>query len=152
MRLYSPLNTAIIASLFFVSSLAVLLTNNTCTVLANGFEVVDDSPTINDAIMKCGNGGSIVLPAGQYYSIHNSIDFSPCKSCDFQIEGTIIVAREQLNYFANYNRSVFTIANATGVRIRSVTGTGTVDGNGVDCKCILEELSGCSLTAHVHLS
>lgn len=102
---------------------------NTCIVAANGFEAIDDSPAINDALTKCGNGGTIVLPADQYYSIYTPIDFSNCHNCDFQIEGKLIMATSALLSFAKYDRSVFTIANATGVRIRSITGSGVIDGN-----------------------
>lgn len=110
---------------------AVPLANpdNTCTPLANGFEAIDDSPTINSALQECGNGGTIILPADQIYSIYTPLDFSLCRNCDVQIEGTLVLAASQLPYYADFNRSVFTIANATGVRIRSVTGTGVVDGN-----------------------
>ncbi|KAF1966390.1 hypothetical protein BU23DRAFT_663308 [Bimuria novae-zelandiae CBS 107.79] len=78
---------------------------------------------------QCGNNGTIVLPAAETYSIHTPLNFSPCRNCDVQIEGTLILAASVLPSFAAYNRSVFTIANATVVRIRSVTGTGVVDGN-----------------------
>lgn len=124
-------------ALFALRALA-LPTANTCTPLANGFAAIDDSPAINAALVECGAGGSIVLPADQVYSIFTPLDFSPCRNCDVQIEGTLILAASQLPYYGTlpYNangstRSVFTIANATGVRIHSVTGSGVVDGNAV---------------------
>lgn len=116
-------------TLLAVSAAAVPADVNVCTVPANGFETIDDSPAINAALKECGSGGTIVLPADQFYSIFTPIDFSFCSGCDFQIEGTLILAASQLSYYASYYRSVFTIANATDVRIRSVTGSGTIDGN-----------------------
>ena len=118
-----------VVALLATSAIAEPVAENTCIVPANGFEAIDDSPAINDALKECGNGGTIVLPADQYYSIYTPIDFSSCYNCDFQIEGTLILATSQLTYFAQYDRSVFTIANATGVRIRSTTGSGVINGN-----------------------
>ncbi|KAJ4295028.1 hypothetical protein N0V90_007036 [Kalmusia sp. IMI 367209] len=131
----SRMRTSVISAtiaLLAARSIARPIAENTCTVLANGFEAIDDSPAINDALKECGNGGTIVLPAGEYYSVWTPIDFSYCRSCDFQIEGTLLFASSQLAAFAHYDKSVFTIANATGVRIRSVTGTGVIDGNAYD--------------------
>lgn len=119
-------------ALLFVHVIEALAAENTCTPLANGYEAIDDSPAINEAIGKCGDGGTIMLPSSEIYSIRSPIDFSQCKNCDFQIEGTLITARGQWDYWRNSVDSVFTIANATGVRIRSVTGKGVIDGNAID--------------------
>lgn len=102
-----------------------------CIPLAQGWEAIDDSLAINDALRACGNGGIIKLPSDQVYSIRTPIDFSPCKNCDFQIEGTLIAARGQWDYWNSVD-SIFTLAGVKGVRIRSVTGTGLVDGNAID--------------------
>jgi galacturan 1,4-alpha-galacturonidase len=102
-----------------------------CRPLAQGYEAVDDSPAINDALKACGNGGTIILPADQMYSIRSPIDFGPCHNCDFQIEGTIIIARGQWSYW-NSQDSTFTLAGVKGARIRSVTGTGLIDGNAIE--------------------
>ncbi|KAF2275508.1 pectin lyase-like protein [Westerdykella ornata] len=108
-----------------------------CVPLANGFEAIDDSPAINDALKACGNGGTIVLPADQFYSIRSPIDFTPCKNCDFQIEGQLIVARGQWDYwrYGFSNGSVpafFHVPNVHGARIHSVTGKGVIDGNAIE--------------------
>jgi len=102
-----------------------------CVPLAQGYETIDDSPAINDALKACGNGGTIVLPADQIYSIRSPIDFSPCNNCDFQIEGRLIVASGQWAYWLSVD-STFSIPNVTGARIRSVTGSGVIDGNAVE--------------------
>ncbi|KAL1604982.1 hypothetical protein SLS60_004523 [Paraconiothyrium brasiliense] len=127
--MWSPLLYRAALAFLTLCAVAQSIPNNTCTPLANGYEAIDDSGAINDALKQCGDGGTIVLPADQYYSLFTPIDFSYCRNCDFQIEGTLILAASQLTYYANRQRSVFTIANATGVKIRSVTGSGVVDGN-----------------------
>ncbi|KAF2875588.1 pectin lyase fold/virulence factor [Massariosphaeria phaeospora] len=99
--------------------------------MSAGYEVIDDSPAINEALRNCGNGGTIILSSTQIYTIRTPVDFSPCKNCDFQIEGTVLAASDQWDYWQNSANSFFTVANAHGVRIRSVTGKGVVDGNGV---------------------
>ncbi|KAF2185878.1 glycoside hydrolase family 28 protein [Zopfia rhizophila CBS 207.26] len=79
------------------------------TTLAEGWEQIDDSPAINNAIKTCGNGGTIVLPADQIYSIHSPIDICPY--------------------------SIFTLAGVKGVQIRSLTRKGIIDGNTIDYYC-----------------
>ena len=104
-----------------------------CTPLANGYEMIDDTPAINAALVACGNGGTIILPASETYSIRTPIDFTPCKNCDFQIEGTLIAARGQWDYWNDKNTaSIWRMDGVKGVRIRSVTGSGVVDGNAID--------------------
>lgn len=114
-----------------VGSSKFLPKRDPCVPLAQGYEALDDSPIINDALKACGNGGTIVLPADQIYSIRSPIDFSPCKNCDFQIEGTLYVIRGQWDYWRNIG-ATFKISNVAGARIRSVTGKGLVDGNAVE--------------------
>ncbi|KAF2439018.1 glycoside hydrolase family 28 protein [Karstenula rhodostoma CBS 690.94] len=118
-------------ALFALRALALptATANTTCTPLANGFAAIDDSPAINAALASCGASGTIVLPADQASSLFTPLDFSPRRDCNVQIEGTLILAASQLPYYADRSRAVFTIANATGVRIRSVAGTGVIDGN-----------------------
>jgi hypothetical protein len=114
-----------------IGSTKFLPKRDPCVPLSQGYETIDDSPTINDALKACGDGGTIVLPADQIYSIHSTIDFSPCKNCDFQLEGRLIVASGQWPYWREVG-STFSIANVTGARIRSVTGKGVVDGNAIE--------------------
>ena len=96
---------------------SILRTRDPCIPLAQGWESIDDSPTINEALKACGNGGTIILPADQIYSIRSPIDFLPCKDCDFQIEGRLIIARGQWSYW-NSNPATFLISNVTGARIQ----------------------------------
>ncbi|KAF2116615.1 pectin lyase fold/virulence factor [Lophiotrema nucula] len=102
-----------------------------CTPLAQGWELLDDSPAINQAIANCGNGGTIILQADRTYSIRSPIDFTACKKCDVQIEGQLVVSRGQWDYW-NAQPSIFNISSVTGATIRSVSGTGIIDGNARD--------------------
>jgi hypothetical protein len=114
-----------------VVSAKLLPKRDPCKPLAQGFEAIDDSPAINDALKACGNGGTIVLPANQIYSIRSQIDFSPCKNCEVQIEGRLRVASGLWCYWREVG-STFSMADTTGARIRSVTGKGVVDGNAIE--------------------
>jgi hypothetical protein len=115
------------------SSAKFLPKRDPCTPLAQGWEMIDDTPAINAAILACGNGGTIVLPADQIYSIRTPIDFTPCRYCEFQIEGTLLAARGQWDYWNRKDvASIWKMDGVKGVRIRSVTGSGLVDGNAID--------------------
>jgi galacturan 1,4-alpha-galacturonidase len=126
------LSPLLLTALLTVRSIAAPAATSTCTVPpANGWEMVDDSPAINQAIADCGAGGTIIVPAGQLYSIRSQIDFTPCKACDFQLEGQFLVSRDQWQYW-NGVGSIIKVAGVNGARIRSVTGKGGIDGNAVD--------------------
>ncbi|KAJ6258239.1 Exopolygalacturonase [Drechslerella dactyloides] len=88
----------------------------------------NDAPAIVSAIASCGNGGTIVIPAGLTYYLKDSINFTGCANCDFQIEGTL-KANGDTNLW-NGKRAFLQVSKITGVKIRSVTGSGVIDGNG----------------------
>jgi len=98
-----------------------------CTVLTEGYEAIDDAIAINSAIRECGNGGTIILPADNIYSIRSPIDFAGCRSCDVQLEGTLYFSIDANTW--GKQSSYITISNINGARFRSVTGTGVLDGN-----------------------
>ncbi|PSN65381.1 pectin lyase-like protein [Corynespora cassiicola Philippines] len=136
MQLYKALRlTHIIAGLATAghasSTTSTLPKREPCIVPANGFEAIDDSPAINSALQTCGDGGTIILPSSSTYSIHTPINFSPCKNCDVQIEGTLLVAPGNWKYW-EAQPSVLVLSGVTGARIRSLTGSGLIDGNAVD--------------------
>ncbi|KAJ7262946.1 glycoside hydrolase family 28 protein [Mycena rebaudengoi] len=106
-----------------------LQTRATCTPTSAGNAGVDDVPAIEAAFKSCGNGGIIVIPAGKTYAIRSTLDFTGCVNCDFQIEG-ILKMSEDLTFW-NGKSTVISINAITGARMRSVTGTGLIDGNGV---------------------
>ncbi|KAF2009318.1 glycoside hydrolase family 28 protein [Aaosphaeria arxii CBS 175.79] len=108
---------------------ALMQNRGLCTPLAQGYEQVDDAPAINDALKKCGDGGTIVLPADQTYSIRTPIIFSPCRNCDVQIEGRLIIANDW-SYWNNVD-STLTFTGVQGARVRSLTGRGVIDGNAI---------------------
>jgi galacturan 1,4-alpha-galacturonidase len=105
-----------------------LLKRDSCTPISAGNSSVDDVPAISKALSTCGAGGTIVIAAGKTFMIRTPLDFSNCSVCDFQIEGTLKVS-DDLAYWGG-RTSFFMLRNITGVTIRSVTGTGIIDGSG----------------------
>ncbi|KAJ7116569.1 glycoside hydrolase family 28 protein [Mycena epipterygia] len=101
----------------------------TCTPASAGDAGTDDVPAIEAAFKTCGNGGIIVIPAGKTYAIRSTLSFTGCVNCDFQIEGTLKMS-DDLDFW-NGVSTTFSINAITGATMRSVTGTGVVDGNGV---------------------
>jgi galacturan 1,4-alpha-galacturonidase len=99
-----------------------------CTPASAGDISIDDVPAINKALSTCGNGGTIVIPAGKTFMIRTPVDFNNCSVCDFQIEGTLKVS-DDLAYWAG-RTTFFMLRNVTGATIRSTTGSGLIDGSG----------------------
>ncbi|KAF4551801.1 putative glycosyl hydrolases family 28 protein 1 [Elsinoe fawcettii] len=99
-----------------------------CTVASGGVASFDDGPAIAKAVQDCGNGGTIVLPAGKQYMLRSPLDLTGCKSCDIQLEGTI-KASDDVQYW-NGKRFMIKVDGWTNGRFRSLTGTGLIDGNG----------------------
>ncbi|CZR66596.1 probable polygalacturonase 1 precursor [Phialocephala subalpina] len=99
-----------------------------CTPSSAANAGTDDVPAIESAIASCGNGGTIVIPAGKTYAIRSTLSFAGCTNCDFQIEGTL-KASDDLTYWEG-KKAIFLVSDITTAKIRSVTGTGLVDGNG----------------------
>jgi galacturan 1,4-alpha-galacturonidase len=103
----------------------------TCTVNASGFESIDDSLAINDAISQCGNGtGIIKLPADQIYSIRSPINFTGCWSCDVQLEGELLLTTDPSVWGKERGFIVFDSVRGDerGARLRSLTGKGLING------------------------
>ncbi|KAJ7746292.1 glycoside hydrolase family 28 protein [Mycena metata] len=101
----------------------------TCTPVSAGDAGKDDVPAIEAAFKSCGNGGVIVIPAGLTYAIRSTLSFTGCVNCDFQIEGTLKMS-EDLTFWDGVS-TVISINAINGGMMRSVTGTGVIDGNGV---------------------
>jgi galacturan 1,4-alpha-galacturonidase len=99
-----------------------------CTPASAANAGTDDVPAIQSAIATCGNGGTIVIPAGKTYAIRSVLSFAGCVGCDFQIEGTL-KASDDLTYWGG-KKAMFLMSAITNAKVRSVTGTGLVDGNG----------------------
>ena len=75
------------------------LTNpNTCTPSSAGNSSIDDVPAISKALSTCGNGGTIIIPAGETFMIRSPLGFQNCSGCNFQIEGTLKVS-DDLHYW-----------------------------------------------------
>jgi len=93
-----------------------------CTPPTGADEAGDDARAINTAIGECGAGGRIVLPANKTYSITGALDFTPCKSCELEINGLVQLVSDWDNWFAT--DAVFPLHNVKSVVI---SGSGTVD-------------------------
>jgi galacturan 1,4-alpha-galacturonidase len=99
-----------------------------CTPTSAGDAGTDDVPSIAAAVASCGNGGTIIIPAGKTYAIRSTLSFAGCANCDFQVEGTL-KASDDTTYW-NGKSSIFLMSGITKAKVRSVTGTGLIDGNG----------------------
>lgn len=99
-----------------------------CSPVAAANATIDDSLAINSAIRECGQNGTIILSSPNNYTLRTPIDLSPCKNCDVQIESTVQVADGQW-YFWRGIGHIISVTNTSGVRIRSLTGKGVLDGN-----------------------
>lgn len=100
----------------------------TCTPATAGSASTDDVPAIQAAIASCGNGGVIKIPAGKTYMLRSTLSFAGCTNCDFQIEGTL-KASDDTSYW-NGKQAIISISGISGLKFRSLTGTGLIDGNG----------------------
>lgn len=96
-----------------------------CTVESFNNSLVDDVPTIAAALKKCGDGERILLSKDTTYTIRSPLDLSPCKACDFQINGLLKISHDW-DYWAKQT-AVFKIPNMTAAIIRSDGNTGIID-------------------------
>ncbi|CAI7579858.1 unnamed protein product [Penicillium discolor] len=96
-----------------------------CTPVAGGS---DDTPAIAAAIAKCGKGGTIIIPAGKTYNLNSPLDFAGCAGCDFQLEGTLKFSSSTKVWKGQ--TAMINIKNIDGLKIRSLSGKGVIDGNG----------------------
>ncbi|KAK1222935.1 hypothetical protein PQX77_014212 [Marasmius sp. AFHP31] len=102
----------------------------TCTVNSAGSDSVDDVPAIEAAMKSCGNGGIILLPAEQIFTIRSTWDFTGCTNCEVQIEGTLKLSDDDLDSWDHVKGAIL-LTNITGATIHSKTGSGVFEGNGV---------------------
>ena len=101
---------------------------NICKPISARNSSIDDTPAIYDALTKCGNGGTIVIPADETFTIRSPLDFHPCNACDFQIEGTMKLSDDNLQFWED--KIALQLANVTRAIFHSLTGSGLIDGNG----------------------
>ncbi|GME38503.1 Endo-xylogalacturonan hydrolase [Neofusicoccum parvum] len=108
-------------------SAAALAPRAVCTPTAGGSSSTDDVPAITSAVASCA-GGTIVLPAGVTYYANSVLDLSACAGCDIQIEG-LLKFSSSTSYWGGKTAMIL-LKNAAGAKVRSVTGSGVIDGNG----------------------
>ncbi|KAJ5698920.1 hypothetical protein N7462_000925 [Penicillium macrosclerotiorum] len=102
---------------------------STCTPVAGGSSSTDDVPAITSAIASCSSG-TIVIPSGTTYYLNSVLDFAGCSGCDFQVEGLLKFA-SSTSYWEG-RTAMINVKNIDGIKIRSLTGNGVIDGNGQD--------------------
>jgi galacturan 1,4-alpha-galacturonidase len=107
---------------------------STCTPTAGGSSSIDDVPAITSAIASCGDGGTIVIPSGTTYYLNSVLDFAGCIGCDFQVEGLLKFASDT-DYWSG-RTAMINVKDIDGIKIRSVSGDGVIDGNGQDAYVI----------------
>ncbi|KAH1817761.1 hypothetical protein KXX35_002875 [Aspergillus fumigatus] len=107
---------------------AVLKPRAVCTPTAGGSPSIDDVPAIRKAIASCGNGGTIVFPAGSTYYLNSVLDLAGCSNCDIQVEG-VLKFSGSTEYWGG-KTAMLNIDMINGLRLRSLTGSGVIDGNG----------------------
>lgn len=101
---------------------------STCTPKAGGSSSTDDVPAITSAIASCGAGGTIVIPSGTTYYLNSVLDFAGCANCDFQVEG-LLKFSSSTDYWEG-RTAMINVKSIDGIKIRSLTGSGVIDGNG----------------------
>ncbi|KAL4816051.1 pectin lyase fold/virulence factor [Aspergillus spinulosporus] len=99
-----------------------------CTPTAGGSSSIDDVPAIVKSISTCGNGGTIVFPQGSTYYLNSVLDLAGCAGCELQVEGLLKFASDT-DYW-NGRTAMINAKNINGLTIRSLTGSGVIDGNG----------------------
>jgi galacturan 1,4-alpha-galacturonidase len=99
-----------------------------CTPTAGGSSSTDDVPAIQEAIASCGDGGTIVIPADTTYYLNSVLDFKGCSNCDFQLEG-LLKFSSSTDYWEG-KTAMISVSSIDGLKIRSLTGSGVIDGNG----------------------
>lgn len=108
---------------------------STCTPTAGGSSSTDDVPAITSALASCGNGGTIVIPTGKTYYLNSVLDFSGCVGCDFQVEG-LLKFTSDTDYWEG-RTAMINVESVDGIKIRSLTGGGVIDGNGQDAYVLI---------------
>ncbi|KAF2119297.1 pectin lyase fold/virulence factor [Lophiotrema nucula] len=98
-----------------------------CTVPSLADPAKDDVPAIHAALQQCGDTGRILMPLNNTYTIRSPLDLSPCRACDFQINGVLNVS----DAYAYWQTQPYVIKapNTTAAVIRSDGNTGVIDGN-----------------------
>ena len=108
-----------------------------CTPTAGGDSSTDDVPAITEALTSCGDGGTIVFPEGSTYYLNSVLDLGKCSNCDIQVEGLLKFASDT-DYWSG-RTAMISVSKVNGLKLRSLTGSGVIDGNGQDA-CVMKAL------------
>jgi hypothetical protein len=88
-----------------------------CRVNSHNDSLVDDVPNIAAALQKCGDSGTVLLPTGQTFNVRTPLDLSPCKRCNFMINGELNISTDW-DYWQK-QPSVFKLSGAANAIISS---------------------------------
>lgn len=69
-----------------------------------------------------------MIPSGTSYYLNSVLDFAGCVGCDFQVEG-LLKFSSSTKYWEG-RTAMMNLKNIKGIKIRSLTGSGVIDGNG----------------------
>ncbi len=128
MQIKKLLWIALLASTAVLCQASPILKQDTCTPSSAGDSSIDDVPAISKALSTCGNGGTIVIPAGKTFTVRSPLDFTNCRACNFQIEGTLKVS-DDLGYWEG-KTAFLLLQNVAGATFHSLGGSGVIDGSG----------------------
>ena len=117
----------IVTSIVF-DQVSSLTKENICKPLSARNSSIDDVPAIYDALVTCGNGGTIIIPANETFMIRTPLDFRHCNACSFQIEGTLKLSDDDLDFWED--KIAFLLVNVSRAIFQSLTGSGLIDGSG----------------------
>lgn len=135
MYLFTALALTLLADVFFfqVQAHGHHGKRGICTVTSNNDPSRDDAPNIRAALQACGDTGTIILEAERNYYMHSPIDLSPCRRCQFQIDGRLNLwisnATSDWDYWQK-QPTVFSISNTSNIVITSLAASeqsGTID-------------------------
>ncbi|KAK3693351.1 exopolygalacturonase [Podospora appendiculata] len=117
----------------FPNPAAAARTDKVCVVQAHGDGVTDDSFSILFAFHECNDGGHVLFPRGETYTIGSAMDWTFLRHIDIDIQGRIQFSNDTAYWQANSFR--FGFQNVTsffklGGEDIWIYGGGTIDGNG----------------------
>ncbi|KAF2266159.1 pectin lyase-like protein [Lojkania enalia] len=123
-----PLSLLNLACLFVISrGLESKAQSTQCIPESGNSSLIDDSPVIGAALEACGEGGSVLIPAGRTYYILSTIDFSPCKSCELQLDGTLNISSNSTLWRGQ--PAIFQFPSVHDAKIYSASGSGLITSN-----------------------
>lgn len=112
----------------FLLPLALAL--DPCIPSSHNYPPTSDTPAIQAAINTCGpSGDTILFPKGSTWTVHERLDFSPCRNCTVQVDGNLQLFNNAAALYPDANKPTLWFNGVRGARVTSSTGTGWIPGN-----------------------